>query len=168
MKRILVSNNASVLVSAMRNGIGNYEAVKMQIANAQCNLAEMLNNGKDEESNIHVYVDEVVDVMGVLADYNTLIDRLSETSDHAWQRYALEYTECDEVNSKYDYAPSQKELATIEKIIKDEKVELSGVLKISEMSFEEIAESLCLSSEAMYKKVRTLIDSEIAKNHNGA
>lgn len=155
MKRVLVSNAAADSIAELRDSTGGYECVKFQIADTLSKLAKMLNHGisgTDEE--IHLYATDIVEAMDVVADYNELVDKLNDLRDVKLPRYILEKNEEYNNCTKYDYAPNERELAAIRKILKDKGIdELPGNLTLDEMTFYEIADAIGMSNEDLHTLV---------------
>ena len=74
MNKVEVSNDALDRISSLRNG-SDMEMIKADIADSLSVLAEMINAGRDEEV-INVWADELLKVMYVLGEYNSLVNSL--------------------------------------------------------------------------------------------
>lgn len=159
MKRVLVSDDAALEVSRMRDFIGSYESVKSQIADSMCNLARMLSNGMDivEDNVLKYYANEVIDAMVVIADYNDIVDKLSDSRDVQLPRYVLDVPEEDNESRSYDYAPNERELEAIKKILEEKGVKLQGVLQVDEMTLSEIAAAAGVPDEEFHKLVNYVL-----------
>lgn len=155
MKRVVLSNSAAKEIVRLRDDIGSYEFAKKQIADAQCVLANMLNHGRDKDSDISNYADSVITIMGVLSDYNSLVDGLSERNDHEWEIYHMDKEDFEEGNME-DYIPDEKELDLIGKVLESENVKLEGRLRLDEMTFFEIADAVGIHEEELRTKVREM------------
>lgn len=155
MKRVLVSDDAALEVSRMRDFIGSYESVKSQIADSMCNLARLLSNGMAiaEDNVLKHYANEVIDAMVVIADYNDIVDKLSDSRDVQLPRYVLDVPEEDNESRSYDYAPNERELEIIQKILEEKNVKLPGIHKIDELMLSEIANISGMPADVLHTMV---------------
>lgn len=149
-----MSDDAAIMVKRLRDSIGSYEADKAQIADALCKLSDMLTDGTTPDSDIYHHTDGIIMVMGVVSAYNDLVDGLSEIRDSRRAKYRLERAEDED--RKYDYAPDERELEVIEKILSDEKIGLSSDVKLDELTFSEIADAAGFSKDELESKVNRL------------
>lgn len=74
MNKVEVSNDAMDRISSLRNG-SDMEMIKADIADSLSTLAELINAGRDEEV-INTWVDDLLKVMYVLGEYNSLVNSL--------------------------------------------------------------------------------------------
>lgn len=173
MKRVLVNDAAANMIGDLRNSNGSYESVKSQIADCMCKMAGMLNEGRygADDNVLKFYVNDVIDAMCLVADYNEFLDNLFDSNDKRLSRYVLEKPEEDNDKRRYDYAPSEKELEYVEKIMGEEKIELLGLLKLDELTFREIADTIGMSEKDLFLRVNHLrfcqkSDSQIKMTHS--
>lgn len=80
MKKVEVSNDAMDRISSLRNG-SDMEMIKADIADSLSTLAELINAGRDEEV-INTWVDDLLKVMYVLGEYNSLVNSLCYPPDY--------------------------------------------------------------------------------------
>ncbi len=80
MNKVEVSNDALDRISSLRNG-SDMEMIKADIADSLSMLAELINAGRDEEV-INTWVDDLLKVMYVLGEYNSLVNSLSYPPDY--------------------------------------------------------------------------------------
>ncbi|MBO6031411.1 MAG: hypothetical protein J6Q22_08055 [Prevotella sp.] len=155
MKRVLMSDDAATMVKRLRDSIGSYEADKIVIADALCKLTDMLTEGADISSDLQFHTESIIKVMGVLSTYNDLVDGLSEIMDRRPPKGILERTEEGE-DREFNYAPNDKELEAIEKILADENIGLPSGVKLDELTFSEIADAAGFLCEELDSKVNRL------------
>ena len=79
MKQINISKDACSIINELRNGNG-FEPVKAGIADSLSTLSNMISAGRDSED-ISAWTDELMSVMYVLSEYNSLVNALYDTSD---------------------------------------------------------------------------------------
>ena len=155
MKRVLVSDAAVEKVNILRDDIGSYEVVKCRIADSVCGLARMISHGLDlNESNVlKYYINDIVDAMDLISDFNELVDNLKDSRDVHLPRYVIEETEDDGNSPTYDYAPNERELEIIQKILEEKNVKLPGIHKIDELTLSEIADAAGMSGKDLHTMV---------------
>lgn len=81
-----VNNQAAQDIEELQNGDEYYNLQKENIANSLSAIAEMICCGRDSED-IAVHTDELLQTMRTIAEYNTLLDKVSATSDHTAGRF---------------------------------------------------------------------------------
>ncbi len=92
METINISNNAAEYINELQNSNETYSLHKENIANSLSAIAEMICCGRDSED-IAAHTDELLSTMRTIADYNTLLDNVSATSDRTAGRFVYQPAE---------------------------------------------------------------------------
>lgn len=90
MKSIELIETAEARIKALRADLEEREFTKSMIADAFSTLAELVQYSKNKDSDIPQFVDEILDVMYVIARHNKLINDLSATyEEDVFGKYEL-------------------------------------------------------------------------------
>ena len=150
MKKVLINNVAAARLHGLRD-MDEYLSAKEEVVNGMGYLSDMLHSARERGGEkIDTFVDELIYVLHILAEYNSLLTTLNKPNDLMPITFSSSRDPFKEDDNKptWEFSMDCMKAYEISKLLERKGVNLD-VYEIQDMTFAECASAAGMSCEGL-------------------